>query len=97
MPWGGILNSSNDLNDLKTQGYYRTPDPNDMPTNMPDNDYAYSGIYVVNFNSVIHQYIIRPYTSCFYIREYSGSPAAWSSWMKYNSNIFTRRVYTATL
>lgn len=72
------LTTSDDLNNLSDGVYYIT---SNMPLNVPngDIDIAYSILLQVSTSVIKHQYIIKPFTGVFYMREYSGTPV-WQAW-----------------
>lgn len=72
------LTTSDDLNSLSDGVYYITAN---MPLNVPngDIDIAYSILLQVSTSVIKHQYIIKPFTGVFYMREYSGTPT-WKAW-----------------
>lgn len=67
-----------DLNDLKEPGIYyvgATAVDNSPVT-------TWYGIFVITYpgTDLIHQYIFRPASGNFAMREYSGNPQSWKSW-----------------
>ena len=72
----GTIPSTN-LNDIQKTGIYYISDQ--TLSNAPDFNYSYSILIVIQ-TSVTHQYLIKPVSSAFYMREYSGYPAEWGSW-----------------
>lgn len=72
--------SVNDLNDLTQAGIYWIGA--DVPKNSC-NDADWSQLIVIN-NSFLQQIIINPVDSFISIRQKSGSPAAWSSWRRFD-------------
>jgi len=74
----GVLNSSNDLNELSDGIYYIQAT---APANSPGNGTV--GCILYQFTptgSMIHQYIIKPAGFKIWARERSGNPNVWIGW-----------------
>lgn len=66
-----------DLNDLTTSGIYYTSNLN--LANAPDR-YQYHYVEVIGFSGAKLQRLVNPDQHYIATREYSGSPATWTSW-----------------
>lgn len=73
----GNLTSSGDANNLLGDGYWRIE--GSVPTNVPSG-YTWCFLFQIVVGSVTNQYIIKPSSMGFLMREYTGSPQVWSSW-----------------
>lgn len=73
----GNLTSSGDANNLSGDGYWRIE--GSVPTNVPSG-YTWCFLFQIVVGSVTNQYIIRPASMSFLMREYTGSPQVWSDW-----------------
>lgn len=71
------LTTTDDLNSISDGVYYIT---NNMPQNAPTEiDISYSLFFQISSSVIKHQYIIKPFSSIVFVREYSGTPA-WQAW-----------------
>ena len=80
LKYNGILNSSNNLNNLVDGIYYiQTP----APENAPVTTCVWCIlIQITPTSSMIHQYIFKPASAVLWMRERSGNPSVWLNWMK---------------
>lgn len=77
----GAINSSSNLNTLSDGVYYITDSP---PENAPASYAVWSVLFQITpSSSMIHQYIIRPYSGVIWMREHSGNPSYWTAWKKW--------------
>lgn len=88
-----VLNATDDLNDIKINGWYYVAAASTNPANVPDPSGGYYFIRVVKFenSNVAHQYAVRPYgwvgLAPIYVREYTGNPAVWSAWRAISASV----------
>lgn len=73
----GNLTSANNANSLSGDGYWRIE--GSVPTNVPSG-YTWCFLFQIVVGSITNQYIIKPSSMGFLMREYTGSPQVWSSW-----------------
>lgn len=70
----GVLTSSDDLNNVKTRGFYAiTTKPANAPT-------TYGSLIVTVSGETVYQTMIR--SDYIYTRAYTGSPIAWTNWVQ---------------
>lgn len=86
-PWGLIFKGSayaptayTDFNSITDPGIYYMNRPVAEISNGPSFNFAYSYLYVTNRGDYIIQEIVKPSLDARWMREYSGSPAVWSTW-----------------
>ena len=77
----GTLSSSNDLNNITTDGLYYIQST--APANSPSGQTVIWSIFVQfsPSSSMVHQFIIRPASGKIFMRERSGVGAVWLEWM----------------
>ena len=74
----GTIPNNTDLNNLTEEGVYYTA--GNTFTNGPTINYNWSSIIVIN-QGVKQQIFIKPVNGTIQIREFSGSPGSWTSWI----------------
>ena len=74
----GNLTSSGDANNRSGDGYWRIE--GSVPTNVPSG-WTWCFLFQFVVGTVTQQYIIKPTGAFVMMREYTGSPQVWSSWL----------------
>lgn len=84
-----ILTSSDHVNNITQTGFYRIDSA--VPSGL-NNTFIWCHLIVLNFNAAVVQILIRPGSlagkNAFLMREYSGSPARWTSWIYLNAALW---------
>lgn len=82
----GYLTSSDDISNVKTTGVYVIGAT--VPRGLA-NTFTWSKIYVFSSGNVVHQFLVKPGNgagkNAWLMRELSGSPATWKSWIYLNA------------
>lgn len=74
----GDLGGSDDLNNLSGSGFWRIGGT--APLHAPGSGWNWCFVVQFVYGTVTVQYIIKPSTNGFLMREYSGNPQVWSGW-----------------
>jgi len=79
----GTLSSSNDLNNITTDGLYYIQST--APSNSPSGQTVIWSIFLQfsPSSTMVHQFIFRPAGGKFFMRERSGPQSAWLDWMMF--------------
>ena len=72
------LGGSDDLNNLSGSGFWRIGGT--APLHAPGSGWVWCFFVQFVYGTVTCQYIIKPSTNGFLMREYSGNPQVWSGW-----------------
>ncbi len=77
------LSSTDNINDIKTMGVYTIGAS--TPIGIA-NTFTWSYVIVISRGDMVHQFIAKPVTGWFLMREYSGSPSSWHPWKKFTTS-----------
>ena len=74
----GDLTSANTLSSLEGVGFWRIT--SSTPSDAPNSSMTWSFVIQLVYETLKHQYIIKPETRAVWMREYSGTPGSWLAW-----------------